>query len=163
MAQSPHAVPGRGFGPAWLLLCVVFGLHVWDEAAHDFLSYYNATVLTLHGHFWWFPRMDFPFRAWLTGLLVALTVCFLLTPFAFRNARWLRPLAYLFAGIQFMNGMGHTLAQIFGRTAPSVRFEEFAPGFYTAPLLLVSSAYLFWSLRETTTPPADPAHTIESK
>lgn len=161
MTQNPHAPCGNGFGPAWLLLCVVFGLHVWDEAAHDFLRYYNATVLTLYGHFSWFPRMDFPFRAWLTGLLVAILICFALTPFGFRNARWLRPLAYLFAGIHFMNGMGHTLAQIFGRTVPSVRFEGVAPGFYTAPLLLISSAYLFWSLRRTVTRPMILLHTTQ--
>jgi hypothetical protein len=161
MTENPHAPSGNGFGPAWLLLCVVFGLHVWDEAAHDFLRYYNATVLTLYGHFSWFPRMDFQFRAWLTGLLVAILICFALTPFAFRNARWLRPLAYLFAGIHFMNGMGHTLAQIFGRTVPSVRFEGVAPGLYTAPLLLISSAYLFWSLRRTVTRPMILPHTTQ--
>jgi hypothetical protein len=39
------------FGTPWLLLCQAFALHVWDEAAHDFRSYYNATVLALYGHF----------------------------------------------------------------------------------------------------------------
>jgi len=138
----------RGFGLSWLLLCLVFALHTWDEAAHDFLSYYNATVLTLYGHFRWFPRMDMQFRGWLTRLLVALAICLALTPFAFRNARWLRPLAYVFAGIQFMNGIWHILAEIHGGTVPSVRFSGVAPGFYTAPLLLASSAYLFWTLRQ---------------
>jgi hypothetical protein len=70
-------------------------------------------------------------------------------------------LAYLFAGIHFMNGMGHTLAQIFGRTVPSVRFEGVAPGSYTAPLLLISSAYLFWSLRRTVTRPMILPHTTQ--
>jgi hypothetical protein len=149
--MSKHLLPlrHRGFGLAWLLLCMVFALHVWDEAAHDFLGYYNATVLTLYGHFSWFPRMDMTFREWLGGLLVAIAVCFALIPLAFRNSRWLRPLAYLIAGIQFANGGGHILTTILGGTVPSVRFEGAGPGFYTAPLLLLSSVYLFWRLRMT--------------
>jgi hypothetical protein len=145
----------RGFGIAWLSLCVAFALHVWDEAAHNFLDYYNPTVLTLYGHFSWFPRMDMEFREWLTGLLVAVLLCLLPAPFAFRNARWLRPLAYFFAVIQTVNGVGHVLAQINGGTVPSVRFEGVAPGFYTAPLLLVCSAYLYRRLGQTARPPVE--------
>jgi hypothetical protein len=150
-----HSLPlrHRGFGLAWLLLSIVFALHVWDEAAHDFLGYYNATVLTLYGHFSWFPRMDMTFREWLIGLLVAIIVCLALTPFAFRNSHRLRPFAYLFAGIQFANGIGHILTTILGGTVPSVRFEGVGPGFYTAPVLLLSSAYLFWRLRATASSP----------
>lgn len=142
-------VSRQGFGLPWLLLCVAFALHVWDQAAHDFLSYYNATALALYGHFSWVPRIDMTFREWLTGLLSALVICAVLTPFAFRNARWLRPLAYLFAFIQLMNGSGHVAAQILGGTVPSVRFDGISPGFYTAPLLLAASIYLFWRLRKT--------------
>jgi len=149
MAEHTLRLRQRGFGLAWLLLCVAFALHIWDEAAHDFLSYYNATVLTLYGRFSWFPRTDMTFRQWLTGLLVAITIFLALTPFALRNARWLRPFAYLFAGIQFANGAGHILTTIWGGTVPSVRFEGAGPGFYTAPLLLLSSAGLFWRLRTT--------------
>lgn len=149
MAEHILPLQNRGFGLAWLFLSIAFALHVWDEAAHDFLAYYDATVLTLYGRFSWFPRMDMTFREWLTGLLVAITISLTLTPFALRNARWLRPLAYLFAGIQFVNGVGHILATIWGGTVPSVRFEGTAPGFYTAPLLLLSSAFLFWRLRMT--------------
>lgn len=45
-------------------------MHVWDEAAHDFLSYYNSTVLARYGHFSWLPRMVMQFRTWLAALLV---------------------------------------------------------------------------------------------
>src|ERR1043166_10184548 len=133
--MSKHLLPlrHRGFGLAWLLLCMVFALHVWDEAAHDFLGYYNATVLTLYGHFSWFPRMDMTFREWLSGLVVAIVVCLALIPFAFRNSRWLRPLAYFIAGVQFAIGAGHILTTMLGGILPSVRFEGPGPGFYTAP------------------------------
>jgi hypothetical protein len=72
-----------------------------------------------------------------------------LTPWAYRNARWLRPLAYAFAGIQLLNGAGHILAAIWGRTVPSVHFEGPAPGVYTAPLLIVLAAYLILALRKS--------------
>lgn len=152
--MPPDKIPfaQRGFGLPWLLLCIAFALHVWDEAAHDFLGYFNATVLTLYGHFSWFPRIDMTYREWLTGLIVAVVICTALTPFAFRNARWLRPLAYLFALIHFMSGMGHVIAQIRGETVPSVHFEGIAPGFYTALFLLAASVYLFWRLRQTRAP-----------
>jgi hypothetical protein len=128
------------------LLSMAFALHIWDEAAHDFLRYFNATVLALYGHFSWFPRMDMEFRSWLVRLLVANLLLLGLTPWAYRNAGWLRPLAYVFAGVEFLNGTGHLVATILGHTVPSVRFEGPAPGVYSAPLLLLLAAYLLWSL-----------------
>jgi hypothetical protein len=124
-------------------------MHVWDEAARDFLSYYNSTVLPLYGHFSWFPRMDMQFRSWLTARLVANLVLLGLTLWAYQNARWLRPLAYVFAGLQLLNGTGHILAAIRGRTVSSVQFEGPAPGVYTAPLLVAFAAYLFRALRKS--------------
>jgi hypothetical protein len=149
MLENTTPVSRKGFGVAWMLCCTALALQVWDEAAHDFLGYYNATVLALYGHFSWFPRVDMTFQQWLTGLLVALVLCGALTPLAFKNARWLRPLAYLLALIQFLDGAGHISAQIVGGTVPSVRFDGAAPGIYTAPLLLAASAYLFVCLRKT--------------
>jgi hypothetical protein len=145
----------KGFGFAWLLLCVAFALHIWDEAAHDFLSYYNATALTLYGHFSWVPRMDMTFPQWIIGALVFIVACVALTPFAFRNARWLRPWAYLLGLILFLIGIGHVVAQILGGTVPSVRFDGISPGFYTAPLLLAASGYVLWRLRKTMVSRAD--------
>ncbi len=131
------------------MLCVAFVLNIGDEAAHNFLDYYNATVLTLYGHFSWFPRIDLTYPEWLIGSGLAAAICGALTPFAFRNANWLRPLAYLFAFLQLLNAMGISLSEIVGGTVPSVRFDGIAPGLYTAPLLLAASAYLLWRLRET--------------
>jgi hypothetical protein len=137
------------FGLAWLLLCLAFGLHIWDEAAHDFLRYYNATALTIWAHFSWLPRMDMEFRPWLFGVSGVTIVFLLLTPFAYRNARWIRALGYLFAGAGLAGGLGHILATILGHTVPSVAFDGPAPGFYTAPLLVVFSLFLFWSLKKS--------------
>ena len=148
MSDQRTMPAATSFGTPWLLLCLAFALHVWDEAAHDFLSYYNSTVLALYGHFSWFPRMDLQFRTWLAALLVANLVLLALTPWAYRNASWLRPLAYAFAAIQLLNGTGHILVAIRGHTVPSVHFEGPAPGVYTAPLLIVLSVYLIGALRK---------------
>lgn len=135
------------FGLAWWLLCLALVAHCADEALTDFLSYYNATVLTLYGHFWWFPRMDMDFREWATMLVVAIAALLLLTPFAYRNAPFLRPIAYVFAGIMLLNGMAHIAFTILGHTVPSVTFVGTAPGFYSSPLLLAGAIYLLLRLR----------------
>jgi hypothetical protein len=62
-----------------------------------------------------------------------------LTPFAYRKARGLRPLAYLFAAIMLLDGTGHTVFTVLGQTVPSVRFPRPAPGFYSSPFLLITS------------------------
>jgi hypothetical protein len=148
--ENGRTTPGVGnFGTPWLLLCLGFALHVWDEAAHDFLSYYNATALALYGHFSWFPRLDMQFRTWLSALVAVNLALLALTPWAYRNAKWLRPVAYGFAGIELVYGAGQILAAIRGRTVPSVHFEGAAPGVYTAPLVVVLAAYLIWSLRKS--------------
>lgn len=137
----------RNFGLAWLLLCLAFCAHVADEALTGFLPIYNATVTAVRSQYKWYPMPTFEYRDWLTALIIANVVLLLLTPFAFRNAWWLRPLAYLYAIIHLLNGMGHTLATIFGRTASSIHFSRPAPGFYSSPLLLAGSIYLFIQLR----------------
>ena len=139
---------GRGnFGTGWLLLCLAFCAHVADEALTGFLPVYNATVLAMRNQYNWFPMPAFKFREWLAGLIIANTFLLLLTPFAFRNAQWLRPLAYFFAFVHLLNGMGHTLATIFGQTVSTIHFARPAPGFYSSPLLFAGSIYLLIRLR----------------
>jgi hypothetical protein len=135
------------FGRAWLFLCVAFCAHVADEALTGILPLYNATVLAMRSEYKWYPMPTFGYREWLFGLIVTNVVLLLLTPYAFRNARWLRPLAYLFAGVHLLNGTGHTLVTIFGRTASSVPVPRPAPGFYSSPLLLAGSIYLLICLK----------------
>jgi hypothetical protein len=135
------------FGMAWLLLCLAFCAHVADEALTGFLPIYNATVLAMRSQYKWFPIPTFEFRDWLAGLIVANIILLLLTPFAFRGARWLRPMAYFHAIVHLLNGTGHTLATIFGRTVSSIHFARPAPGFYSSPLLFAGSIYLLVCLR----------------
>jgi hypothetical protein len=138
-------------GIAWVAMCLALAAHVVDEASTGFLAVYNPTVLEARRRLDWFPMPTFDFESWLIGLIAAVVVLLLLSPFAFRNSRALRPLAYLFAVIMLLNSFGHTLATIMGRTFDSVRFGRPAPGFYSSPLLLVGSVYLLIELRRTAT------------
>ena len=147
MGSGSESGERNNFGLAWLLLWLAFCAHVADEALTGFLPIYNATVLAMRSQYQWFPMPPFEFRDWLTGLIVANIVLLLLTPFAFRNAWWLRPLAYFYATVHLLNGTGHTLATIFGRTASSIHISRPAPGFYSSPLLFAGSIYLFMRLR----------------
>jgi hypothetical protein len=147
--MEPATEPERpvNFGLAWLLLTLSLCCHVTDEALTGFLAVYNPTVLAMRARYPWFPMPTFEFREWLFGLMFTCVVLLALTPFGYRNARWLRPLAYFYAAMMFLNGFGHTFFTVLGRTVESVRFARPAPGFYSSPLLLAASVYLFVRLR----------------
>jgi hypothetical protein len=137
----------NNFGLAWLLLCLAFCAHVADEALTGFLDVYNPTVTAMRAKLSLFPMPTFEYREWLIGLIVANLILLALTPLAYRNAQGLRPVAYFFASIMLLNGMGHTIFTVLGRTVPSVHFSRPAPGFYSSPFLLITSIYLFMRLR----------------
>ncbi len=120
-------------GWAWLALCGAFATHVFDENATGFLSVYNPTVIEMRHRFAWFPMPTFEHGEWLRGLIGGVALVFLLSPFAFRGARWLRPLAYFLAGVMLLNGLGHTLFTIRGHTVQSVRFPRPAAGILVIP------------------------------
>lgn len=139
----------RQFGWAWVALSLSLAFHVTDEAVTDFLAVYNPTVAVLRSRASWFPLPQFTFDSWITGLALLVILLLALSPFAFRGARWMRPLGYFLCVIMFANGLGHVLGTILGHTVPSVHFPRPMPGFYSSPLLLVSSAFLFYRLRKT--------------
>jgi len=130
-------------------LCVAMAVHVTDEATTGFLSVYNPTVLALRAKLGFWPMPTFEFGEWLAGLIVANVLLLALSPFVFRGARWIRPLFYFFAVIMLFNGLGHTAATIFGRTVAGVRFARPAPGFWSSPLLLVTSLNALLQLRRS--------------
>ena len=120
---SDHDRASAGIAPAWRCLdrtlCRLRRPHVADEALTGFLLVYNPTVIALRQWYAWFPMPVFEFTDWLTGLVIAVVVLLALSPFAFRGAPWLRPLAYVLAVVMLINGIGHTLGTIFGHTLPS--------------------------------------------
>jgi hypothetical protein len=148
MKQAP-ALSASGFGSAWFALCVAFALHILDESTTGFLAVYNPTVTILRSRWSWFPMPTVEFRNWLVALIVACGLLFCLTPVAARGMRGLRPLAWFYALLMFLNGLGHTLFTILGHTVASVRFPRPAPGFYSSPLLLAASLWMMVRLRRT--------------
>ena len=140
----------RRLGLAWIFIWVALALHVADEAANGFLYIYNPTVTALRERFGFWPMPNFTFKGWLTGLAVGILLLATLTPFAFFNSRWMRPLIY-FSAIMFciFNALGHTLATILGRTVSTVHFSRPAPGFLSSPILLFAGTYALVQLRRT--------------
>ena len=137
-------------GVAWVLLWAALAVHVADEALTGFLSVYNPTVLALRARFGFWLMPTFEFQEWLSGLALGIVLLAALSPFAFRNARWIRPVFYVCTVvIGLMNALGHTIATVLGHTVATVRFPRPAPGFYSSPLLLIVSAYALIQLRRT--------------
>ena len=139
----------RQLGHAWVLLCLGLLLHVTDEALTGFLSVYNPTVAVIRERFPWLPVPQFEFESWLTALLIGVAVLLLLSPFVYRGAAWVRPLAYGFAGIMILNAVGHTAGTIAGRSFGSIRFPRPMPGFYSSPFILAAALYLLVRLRKS--------------
>jgi len=136
-------------GAPWLALCGAFALHITDEALTGFLSVYNPTVQAMAQRWGWFPMPTFGFREWLMGLTIVCGILVCLSPLAYRGAAWLRPVAWIYAAIMMLNGLGHTLFTIRGHTVASVSFPRPAPGFYSSPFLLAASVWMIIRLRQT--------------
>jgi soluble lytic murein transglycosylase-like protein len=131
-------VSHRRWALAWAALCAAFALHVLDEAAHDFLSWYNPNALAVRGRLPWLPVPVFTFPVWITGLTIAVLALAALTPVVRRGRRWLVPVAYVYAVVHIANGIGHLAVSMAGRWL--------APGVYSAPIILAAA---FWLLYET--------------
>ena len=143
--QTPN--PARRFGFAWVAMAVVIALHVTDEAATDFLSVYNPAVRAIRSRLPFLPLPTFTFGVWLTGLVLGILLLLALSPLAFRGKRWVIWAALPLSALMFGNGLGHI--------AGSFYLGRLMPGVYSAPLLLLASAYLFrqaWAQLRGNTP-----------
>ena len=154
MAATPVQALGgkrsfRRLGIAWIFIWAALSIHVADEALTGFLFIYNPTVTALRERLGYWPMPTFTFEEWLTGLAAGILLLAALTPFAFVNARWLRPIFYLCALLCAGNAVAHTLATIFGRTVSTVHFSRPAPGFLSSPVLLFAGVYALFQLRRT--------------
>lgn len=136
---APQAVR---YGRAWVALCLALGVHVADEALTDFLSVYNPTVRAIRKQLPLLPLPTFTFEVWLAGLIAAVVVLLALSVFAFRGARWMAPLSYVFGVLMLCNGLLHF--------AGSIYLGRLMPGVYSAPLLLAGSVYLLVETRRRT-------------
>ena len=129
----------RMFGWAWLGLCLALAVHVLDEASTGFLEIYNPAVERIRETYPLIPMPTFTFGAWLGLLIFAVTALTALSPLAFRGRWGMIPVAYAFAAIMLLNGLGH-IAGSFYLGGPM-------SGAYSSPLLLGASIFLFLKLR----------------
>lgn len=127
---------------AWLLLVGALAVHVADEALTGFLDFYNPLVLRLRERLGFWPMPAFSFDVWLAGLILVVIVLAAMTPLIRRRAAVARPASWIFGAIMFANGIAHL--------AGSVYFQRWLPGATSAPLLLITSA---WLMRATTSRP----------
>jgi len=149
-AAPSNATRPPQLGIAWVLMWLTLAIHVTDEALTGFLSIYNPTVLALRERFGFWPMPTFGFREWLGFLAAGIGLLALLSPFAFHNARWIRPLLLVLAvAAGLVNAAGHIIATVLGQTVDTIRFTRPAPGFYSSPLLLVASIYALLQLRRS--------------
>lgn len=137
--------PARRLGVAWLALTGAVAVHVWDEAANDFLSVYNPTVTALRERLGWFPMPTFTYDVWLNGLIFGVGLLALLSLGAFAGWRGMRWLAYAYGTVMLLNGLGHI--------AGSIVMADFMPGVYSSPLLLAASVWLLCSARGSRSKP----------
>src|SRR5437762_13825976 len=93
--------------------------------------------------------IDFALGHWHVFVLGADVVLVLMTPCAFRSAGFMRPLAYGFATLMFLKGLGTILISALGQSVGSVCFAGGAPGVDSSPLLMVASLYLLLCLRSS--------------
>ena len=138
--EPERDVSGRRWALAWGALCVAFALHVVDEAANDFLLWYNPNVLAIRARVPWLPLPVFTFPVWITGLTIAVLALAALTPLVRRGRPWLVPVAYVYGAVHVANGVNHIAVSISGRWL--------APGVYSSPLLLASAIWLLYETHQ---------------
>jgi hypothetical protein len=144
MITASRVAPRRGaaerqHGWAWIALALAIGLHVADEAAHDFLSVYNPTVRTIRERAPWLPLPTFEFGEWIAGLAAGVVLLIAVSPLVFRGRRVMRQLSYVLAGMMLLNGVQHIAWSIYmGRTMPGV---------FSSPVLIAASVWLIVTAR----------------
>jgi hypothetical protein len=145
-------MPWTSARAAWAWLVAALALHVVDEATTGFLAVYNPTVRALRESLGWFPMPEFTFDVWLGGLAVLVLVLAALTPIVDRESGVVRGFVVAFAALMILNGLGHTLGTIAGRTVASIQFERPMPGFWSSPLLIACGVIAIRRMRQQRSP-----------
>jgi hypothetical protein len=126
------------FGWAWLAATLALGLHIADEATHDFLAWYNPQALRIRRFLGGFPfPPTFTFWPWLIALSLAVLILAGLTPHAYAGSPSLRVLAIVMGVEHVGNGLLHLGAGVVTRRA--------VPGIWSAPILLATGIWLLYS------------------
>ncbi|HTS85026.1 MAG TPA: hypothetical protein VMG61_07965 [Usitatibacter sp.] len=70
-------------------------------------------------------------------MIAGIVLLVALAPAAFAGSAWMRPLAYFLAALHVANGLGHVIG--------SLVTKRVLPGAISAPLLILSGAWLGWA------------------
>ncbi len=119
---------------AWVALTLAFGIHVADEALHDFLAFYNPLAMSLRDMLLWTWMPTFEFGAWLGWLIGAVAALLSMSWFAFYRARWMVWTSFCYGLVMLLNGLLHLGA--------SAYLQKEVPGVWSAPLLGGCGAWL---------------------
>ncbi|MEW6208851.1 MAG: HXXEE domain-containing protein [Acidobacteriota bacterium] len=136
LKQCDNRTSTFAHGLAWL--CLALAAHAADEALTDFLSVYNPAAHWIREKFY-LPLPIFTFEMWIGGLIAAIIALLSLSAFAFRGAKWMRTLSYVFALVMLANGLLHI--------AGSIYLGRWMPGVYSSPLLLAAAINLLVAVR----------------
>ncbi|HEV2387968.1 MAG TPA: hypothetical protein VGS20_12020 [Candidatus Acidoferrales bacterium] len=135
-----NVVPTRRFGIAWVAFALALGLHVADEATHDFLSFYNPSAHAIRARLPFLPLPTFSFGVWLGLLVGGIVLLFCLSRWAFRGTPWLRRMAWPLAIVVGVLNAGLHISS-------SLYFHRWMPGVYSSPVLLIAAIYLLVASR----------------
>jgi len=130
----------ESFGWAWVGFTLALAVHVADEAAHDFLSFYNPAVRAIRVRLPFLPLPVFTFARWIGGLIAGIALLLLLSPLAFEGNSALRLIAWPLA---IIIGLGNGLLHLIG----SAWYRRWLPGTYSAPLMLLAGLWLLGAAR----------------
>ncbi len=130
-----EGVNSKRFGWAWVTFAVAVAVHVTDEATHNFLTVYNASVAAIRTRVPLLPLPTFRFGVWLSLLILGIALLLSLAPLAFRGKGWLRiisvPLAIV---VGVFNASLHI--------GSSLYYQKWMPGVYSSPVLLAAALFL---------------------
>jgi hypothetical protein len=134
-------LPDKHLRRAWLALTATLGIHVLDEAVHDFLSVYNPQARAIREHLGIpFPPI-FTWRLWWAGLGAALLLLTFIGCCAVGRRPSMRIVAAGYAVLMLANAAGHF--------AGSLYWKRWMPGVYSSPLLLAAAIWLLVEVRRT--------------
>jgi hypothetical protein len=125
----------ESFGWAWIAFALALGVHVADEASHDFLSVYNPMVKAIRTRLPFLPLPQFSFGRWLGGLIAGIVLLLALSPLAFEGSEALRWAAW---PLGLLIGIGNGTLHLLG----SAWYRRLMPGTCSAPLMILAGLWL---------------------
>ena len=141
MNSQPDPGHTGNFGLAWLFLCVAFCAHVADETLTGFLDVYNPTVLAVRAQHPWFTMPTFKIPRTVDRAHPCERVVLAADTARISEGALAAPGGLFLRLRTLLNGLGHTMATIFGRTVSAGSLPPTSLG-----LLLLATTFLRFDL-----------------